>query len=68
MVKTVTFRTFLEAHWGSYGYAYLWWPGVEVTDQTVKLPRYISAMLSFLQHSIGSPVKGSRQLAAEGFN
>ncbi len=22
--ETVTFRTFLEAHWGSYGYAYLW--------------------------------------------
>ena len=28
--------------------------------------RRVSAMLSFAPHSIGSPVKGSRQLAAEG--
>ena len=44
-------------------------PGVEVTDETGKLPRYarlcyISA--KFTPRLIGSTVKGSRQLAAEG--
>ena len=52
----------------TYGYAYLRWPGVEVTDETGKLPPYVSAVLSFVAHRIGSPVKGSRQLAAEGLN
>jgi len=41
-------------------------PGVEATDQTVKLPRYISALLSFAPQPIGSPVKGSRQLCCRG--
>ena len=40
MVETVSFRAFLEANWGTYGYGYLWRPGVEVTDETV-LPRAI---------------------------
>ena len=40
MVETVSFRAFLEANWGCYGYGYLRWPGVEVTDETGKLPRY----------------------------
>ena len=40
MVKTVTFRTKLVQMKALL-------PGVEVTDQTVKLPRYISAMLNF---------------------
>ena len=71
MVETVSFRAFLEANWGCYGYGYLRWPGVEVTDETGKLPRYarlcyISA--KFAPHLIGSTVKGSRQLAAEGLN
>ena len=43
-------------------------PGVEVTDQTIVASPLGSAVLSFLPHSIGSPVKGSRQLAAEGLN
>ena len=47
MVETVSFRAFLEANWGTYGYGYLRWPGVEVTDETGKLPPYVSAMLSF---------------------
>ena len=34
MVETVSFRAFLEANWGTYGYGYLRWPGVEVTDET----------------------------------
>ena len=68
MVETVSFRAFLEANWGTYGYGYLRWPGVEVTDETGKLPPYVSAVLSFVAHRIGSPVKGSRQLAAEGLN
>ena len=71
MVETVSFRAFLEANWGTYGYGYLRWPGVEVTDETGKLPRYarlcyISA--KFTPRLIGSTVKGSRQLAAEGLN
>ena len=47
MVETVSFRAFLEANWGCYGYGYLRWPGVEVTDETGKLPRYVSTVLSF---------------------
>ena len=38
----------------------------EATDETGKLPRHMRALLSFAAHLIGSPVKGSRQLAAEG--
>ena len=41
-------------------------PGVEVADKTVKLSRYVSAVLSFSAHLIGSPVKGSRQLCCRG--
>ena len=47
MVETVSFRAFLEANWGTYGYGYLRWPGVEVTDETGKLPPYVSTVLSF---------------------
>ena len=35
-------------------------------EKTVVASRYISALLSFAAHPIGSPVKGSRPLAAEG--
>ena len=54
MVETVSFRAFLEANWGTYGYGYLRWPGVEVTDETGKLPRYVSTVLSFAPHLVGN--------------
>ena len=54
MVETVSFRAFLEANWGTYGYGYLRWPGVEVTDETVKLPPYISAVLRFALARFGT--------------
>ena len=69
MVETVSFRAFLEANWGTYGYGYLRWPGVEVTDETGKLPRYARLCYicaKFRLHHIGSPVKGSRQLCCRG--
>ena len=47
MVETVSFRAFLEANWGTYGYGYLWWPGIEATDETVRVSRNVSALLSF---------------------
>ena len=40
----------------------------EGADETGKLPPHISAELNFAPHLIGSTVKGSRQLAAEGLN
>ena len=40
----------------------------EAAEETVVASHYVSAVFSFLPHSIGSPVKGSRQLAAEGLN
>ena len=84
------------ANWGSYGYAYLWWPGsrvrakpwlprffrgaltqlpirilrspgVEVTDETGKLPPHISAVLNSAPHHIGSHARGAGCFAAEGF-
>ena len=42
------------------------YPGVEVTDKTVKLPPHISEVLNSAPHPIGSPVKGSRQLCCRG--
>ena len=42
------------------------YPGIETLVETVVASHYVSAVFSFLPHSIGSPVKGSRQLAAEG--
>ena len=42
------------------------YPGIETLVETVVASQYVSAVFSFLPHSIGSPVKGSRQLAAEG--
>ena len=39
--------SFLEAHWVTYGYIYLWCPGIETTDKTVFAVRYVSADLSF---------------------
>ena len=38
----------------------------EAAVETVVASHYVSAVFSFLPHSIGSTVKGSRQLAAEG--
>ena len=38
----------------------------EGAGQTVKLSRYVSAVLSFIPRPIGSPVKGSRQLCCRG--
>ena len=43
-------------------------PGVEVAVETVVASRNVSALLNFAPYPIGSPVKGSRQLAAEGLN
>ena len=40
----------------------------EAAEETVVASHYVSAVFSFLPHSIGSTVKGSRQLAAEGLN
>ena len=40
------------------------YPGIETLVETVVASHYVSAVFSFLPHSIGSPVKGSRQLAA----
>ena len=41
-------------------------PGVEVAEETVKLPPHISEVLNSAPHPIGSPVKGSRQLCCRG--
>ena len=38
----------------------------EGAEETVAASPYISAVLSFAPHSIGSPVKGSRQLCCRG--
>ena len=43
---------FLIAHWGTYGYIYLWSPGVEIADETVTASRNASAMLSFLPRHV----------------
>ena len=48
---------FLVALYRTYRYAYLWCPGVEVTDETVKLPPYISAVLSFAVARFGTMVE-----------
>jgi len=59
MVETVSFRAFLEANWGTYGYGYLWRPGVEVTDETGKLPRY--ARLCYICAKLGCTQLSSPQ-------
>ena len=63
MVETVSFRAFLEANWGTYGYGYLWWPGVEVTDETGKLPPYARLCYicaKFRLHPIVFPLRSLR--------
>jgi len=62
------FFSFLEAHWGTYQYGYLWLPGVEVTDQTMVASRYGSALLNFAPRLIGSPARGAGSFAAVGLN
>ena len=57
---------FLVALYRTYRYAYLWWPGVEVADETMAASRNVSALLNFAPHPIGSPVKGSRQFCCRG--
>ena len=42
------------------------YPGIETLVETVVASHYVSAVFSFLPHSIGSPVKGSRQLCCRG--
>ena len=56
---------FLEAHYCTYGYIYLWLPGVEVTDETIFASLYISTLLNFAPRLIGSPVKVSQLGAAK---
>ena len=43
-------------------------PGVDVTDQTVKLSRYVSTLLNFAPRPIGSPARGAGSFAAVGLN
>ena len=43
-------------------------PGVEVTDETGKLPPHISAVLNSAPHHIGSHARGAGCFAAEGLN
>ena len=65
--KTSPFvKVFLVVILRSYGYIYLWSPGIEGTDKTIVASRNVSALLNFAPHLIGSPVKGSRQLCCRG--
>ena len=59
------------AHWGSYGYGYLWCPGVETMEKTVAFRTKLvqmKALLSFLPHSFCLPLaelEGKMPLAAD---
>ena len=41
-------------------------PGIEGTEETVAATQPGSAVLNFAPHTIGSPIKGSRQLCCRG--
>ena len=32
---TIVVRVFLEAHWGTYGYIFLWSPGIEAAAEAI---------------------------------
>ena len=62
--ETVTFRFFRGEPIPAF--VFLRCPGIETLVETVVASHYVSAVFSFLPHSIGSPVKGSRQLCCRG--
>jgi len=43
-------------------------PGIEVTDETTKLSRYINAVLNFARTPLVSLLRGAGGFAAEGLN
>ena len=63
---TIVVRVFLEANWGSYGYIYLWLPGVEGACKTMAASHNVNAAKAFVARFEGAEktVAASRNVSA----
>ena len=59
-------RVFLEAHWGTYGYIYLWLLGVEGACKTMVASHNVNAAKAFVARFEGAEktVAASRNVSA----